>query len=189
MAKSYKVYPAYIKGSREEVAAIEDKFVRIWARLKTSRTGAINEVFLAGLEALQDAGDRTAMDKLAVHVQGVRAQKATTAMLEELYENLPFEKFVEVCGEIGVDPHEFSQTYTISLPTVSSKRVAMERWLKKYLSDGLVRSVDSVKKAAQDAGVVESETDWNTLTVYASTLGYSGNAPRGYWRMKKVEVE
>lgn len=186
MSDSVYVYPAYIRGTKEELVVVELEFGRIWSALKCSRTDAINEVFLAGMVALPERKDLAGkVDNQAIAIYSkwreVVSGESKQTMLEQIYEAMDLQEFREFCEQYGVDHEQFLKAYMMSPPTTQAKSKTMENWLKYILGDGEEYQIVDVRAAAEIEEVVQNDSDWNLMKNVASRMGYSSGGKRGYW--------
>jgi hypothetical protein len=186
MSDSVRVYPAYMRGTKEELITIELEFGKMWAALKCSRTDAINEIFLAGMKALperEDLADKVDNKAISVYLKWreVVAGESTQTMLEQIYEAMELEEFREFCDHNSIDHERFLKAYMMNPPTTQAKSKTMESWLNYILGDGEEYEASDVRSAAEIEQVVHNDSDWNLMKNVASRMGYSSGGRRGYW--------
>lgn len=181
-----RVFPAYIKGPPAKVLAVDERFIKLWAAYKGSRTDAINKVFEAGLEAEEKREDLETPQTTAIQKkhQDVMQELATQGELEFIYEHLSRPEFVSFCKENDIDYQKFLKNYGIKLPSVGTKSKIMKDWLKYVLADGDEHAIADIKEKAKIEHIVRDETDWSLMKNVASRAGYSGSGERGCWREK-----
>jgi len=190
MAQVIRVYPVYSRGSPDEVLELETQFIKVWAALGTSKTGAINHIWFAGLKAVSDElGDKVDGKTIAIitKLEALRRQADSSdqELLAELYERMGLADFGEFCEAHEIDYEEFLRTYAIKSPTPATKTQAMLEWLKELLANGEEYEVGDIKAAAEIEGIIRDEQDWSLMKNVASREGYSSAAGRGFWRSIK----
>ena len=190
MSKIVRVYPAYIKGEPSEVLEIDKAFHDIWAKLRCSRTDAINEIFQEGLKVVAEREDLGHSTKRAIEIyekwRQVNLELAEKAKIEFIYEHSTLDGFREWCQKVGINDAEFLNDYMINLPSAGAKSKIIGDWIEYALADGKEHSVDDIRSEAMMEGVVSDDGDWNLMKNIASQKGYSGNAKRGYWKRVRV---
>lgn len=186
MSDSVYVYPAYIRGTKEELVTIELEFGKLWVALKCSRSDAINEIFLAGMEALpkrEDLADKVDNRAIAIYSKWrkIVSSDSTQTMLEQIYETMELNEFREFCEQSNVDHERFLKAYMMNPPTTQAKSKTMESWLNYILGNGEEYQIADVRDAAEIEQIVQDDSDWNLMKNVASRMGYSSGGKRGYW--------
>ena len=188
MSEMLKVYPAYIKGPPEEVAPLDETFLKVWAAMGCSRTKAINDIFRAGLTTVLDKNEelKSTVDVSALAIIKKWQEKVASVgrkeQLEYIYEHSTLDEFVEFCEENKIDHEGFLEEYRITVMATRTKSDVIAHWLKYTLADGEEYSAEDIREAAEIEGVVENDMDWSLVKNIASKEGYSSGGKRGYWR-------
>jgi hypothetical protein len=187
--KILRVYPAYIKDTADRVMAIDEQFLEVWAALGKSRTDTINEIFIVGLETIADRKElegkvnksNYAIWKKQREIEGVIARMRNLGFI---YENMTLDEFQSFCNQEGIDAERFLENYKFDVPRPRTRTEIIQRWLSVHLADGKMKSVDSIREAAEREGIIEpdSEKEWGLIKSVASKEGYSSAGPRGLWR-------
>lgn len=188
MPQVHKVYPAFIKGSSEEVMAFDEQFLTIWAALGCSKTKAINQVFQAGLEAIVQLDEfEGQVDKTGFNIyrkiREINSRRTLKGNLEFLYEHLPLDEFRQFCTTNDIDADHFLKMYRAAPPSPDAKGKIINDWLQEHLADHNEHAITDIQKAIMEQDIIVSKDDWNYVKNIASREGYSSNAKRGYWKL------
>lgn len=187
MSEMLKVYPAYFKGTAEDILPVDETFLKIWAAMGCGRTKAINNVFEAGLWAVLDKDDelKKVVDTSALAIkkkwQEKMAQVTRQGQLEYIYEHSTLDEFIGFCRENEIDHEAFLEGYRVDTAETRTKSENMASWLKYILADGEEYGIGDIKEAAKIDKVVNDDLDWSLMKKVASQKGYSSGGRRGYW--------
>lgn len=154
-----------------------------------SDAAAYAEIFRIGIHAilksengLDSSGN---LDKaLADEIQRVKIASARQAKLEELYEQLGLDGFVDWCDENSVEWELFLEQYRLNKERAITWSERAEGWLRAYLENRGETSTEEIKRSATESGIVTTETEWSKMRTIASRSGYTGGS-RGTWDTNK----
>lgn len=182
-----RVYPAYIKGSAEEVLVIDQQFLKVWAAIGDSRTKVINKIFQAGLETLMESDELEGqIDKTGFNIyrkmQEVNSRLMQKNNLEFLYEHLELDEFIQFCDSNKLDHETFLIDYRAAPPSRQARSKIINDWLKWRLADGEYHPVVEIREAMIEQDVIINN-DWDYVKNIASREGYSNNDKRGHWKI------
>lgn len=111
--------------------------------------------------------------------------------LEKAYRTLGPEKFMDVALKKGISLDEVEHLIrSYSINTATSWYEQVKRWLIYFVQQNGERSVEEVKGAAIQCGLLADPSvdkdryskEWDSIKNCASELGLSSRQHRGYWR-------
>lgn len=151
--------------------------------------------FVIGIEALEyyfsekEGIDLSSKDTARLlKLIEVREKKARDAELEEIYEGLGPEKFIEWCKENDYDYSKFLAEYVTSSRIDKTTRI--KKWLYNYLADGNEHHAKNVIRPLMVSQRVIENTneDWQLVRVVASREKFTRSNTRGCWVWIRVRI-
>ena len=179
-----------------EVSRIKRQVSNIQHALDVNKNDTWWEIVLHGIAALDKEIEDGKKGKMPArgtpeYQRWAVAREATRLYQEEIdmagllriYEAKGTDGFTEWCTFENIDPEPFFKWYARRLPAMPQSERDRD-WLRVYLEDvGGTAKAGEIRAAAIDAGLIDSQSDWNRLE---QTAGRSGLVAKDYgkWTLR-----
>ena len=146
---------------------------------KLNQCAALFDLLEEGVIAKEEkrlaTGEKAGKDiAIGRELKALEAIAAQQRQLEKIYEYKGLDEFVTWCGTNGIDWATFLQEYDLTRqakPKTKSEQYL--NFLDQYMRSGGQFTTDEIHQAAENAGLVCNDSDWQLMRTVASRNGYS----------------
>lgn len=196
--ETYRRYTVDLSDDPNAVIAIDKIVTSVMQHSKVTLSAALRTIFLAGCEKIKDNPEHYAVRSTVE--QSINMSNFYNRISKEAYDKKNFDAAIKTVGpklvsqlaqECNVDIEQIND-YILPVNDIIKSRYSIKKeWIERFLSDCMVHRIEDVIESAINDDVLPSkesddfEKEYNSFKQIASTIGASGNAPRGFWRLKE----
>lgn len=196
--ESYRRYSVDLRDDPNAIIALDETITSVMQHSKISLSQALRKIFLAGCKKITEDPEYHAIKSTVEH--SVNMSNFFDRINKEAHDIKNIDVAMKTVGprlvsqiaqECNVDIDQVND-YILPVNNVSQSKYSIKKeWIERFLSDCMVHKVDDVVEAAINNDILPSkesedfDKEYNSFKQIASTIGASGNAPRGFWRLKE----